>query len=102
MNIELLDDAINIIKENPEHWNQETWHCGTSHCIAGHIYLMIHDFPYDYHEDNLTMEQLIETFPVARKALGITKGEAQDLFSPFNTLDDLISIRNKLASNYNV
>jgi hypothetical protein len=32
---ERLLKTLQLVKENPEHWNQETWHCGTSHCFAG-------------------------------------------------------------------
>jgi uncharacterized protein YjbI with pentapeptide repeats len=35
LHAERLLKTLQLVKENPEHWNQETWHCGTSHCFAG-------------------------------------------------------------------
>lgn len=36
-NVELAYQVLDIIKNNPEHWNQRDWHCDTSHCFAGFV-----------------------------------------------------------------
>jgi hypothetical protein len=45
LNKELLKSTLKLIKENPEHWNQEEWHCGTSHCFAGLVELQVKKLP---------------------------------------------------------
>lgn len=93
--IELLDAAIRVIKEHPEHWNQETWHCGTSHCIAGHIQLIVKGLPYNH---RIGYTPTGSTSQIARDALGISLRDAELLFSSTNTLEDIIDIRNKLEA----
>lgn len=93
--IELLDEAIKIIKEHPEHWNQETWHCGTSHCIAGHVYLITKGLP---HNHVVNYSPVGATPQVAREALGISLKDADLLFASNNTLEDIINIRNQLET----
>lgn len=105
-NIELLDKALKIIEEHPEHWNQSHWHCGTSHCLAGHIYLIIHELPYDCGSinndedcplDDYDDDVLENTYWDAKKALNISTKDADMLFDGENTLDDLKRMRDDLA-----
>lgn len=35
MNIRNFERVLDIIKKDPDNWNQHTWHCGTKHCLAG-------------------------------------------------------------------
>ena len=45
-NVELAYQVLDIIKNNPEHWNQKYWHCGTSHCFAGFVDCTVRDIDW--------------------------------------------------------
>ncbi len=56
VNRELLLEVLEIIRVNPEQWNQEDWHttpeergawshCGTAHCFAGWAKLIFLELP---------------------------------------------------------
>lgn len=95
VNIELLDKALKIIREHPEHWNQRHWHCGTSHCLAGHVQIIVQGFPYDIEEGNVNNHW--DAYYDARDSLAIDKHSADVLFNAHNTLDDLLRYRDILA-----
>lgn len=70
-------DAIIVkIKANPSCWDQSNWHC----CYAGHAQIDSGKTP-----DNKTARR------DARIWLGLTKFEADYLFSKYRTLDQLES-----------
>lgn len=39
-NYKLMRYIIQLIKLNPDHWNQHEWRCGTSFCFAGFVDLI--------------------------------------------------------------
>ena len=88
MNKELLQLTLDTIKQNPQHWDQTQWHCGTTHCFAGIAELLHKQQPID----NCISEEDIDSSDVynyAVEALGLTIYQADSLFSPVNTLEDL-------------
>jgi hypothetical protein len=113
-NIELLQKTLAHIEAHPETWDQELWvnDCGTTACFAGHAvqlagYELISYTDYlsseieftDYVEmDSLPEDitaQLNNDYPrvhvqdVARIVLGLSPGQAANLFRTFNTMPDL-------------
>lgn len=89
INKELLQLTLNMIKANPEHWDQGKWHCGTTHCFAGVAYLLNMDLPLTTDEYDLSEDVILDTKYIAIKILGITYYQANRLFTPDNTLEDL-------------
>ena len=89
INKELLQLTLNTIKANPKHWNQGKWHCGTTHCFAGFAYLLHMGLPLTTDEYDLGEDVILATKTIAVKILGITYYQANILFAPDNTLEDL-------------
>lgn len=95
VNVERLRAEPEFITANPERWDQEVWAmrsgCGTTHCIAG--WTVVHaSITVAFGQDRVWADQtsdgrLIED--VARELLGLTFCEAECLFWPDNTLEDL-------------
>jgi len=99
VNVKLLNDTLDAIKANPEHWQQRYWHCETSHCFAGFAELLSLGLPLDSDEGNLLNNPSTyndkdghwNTRINAVKALGLD-GDYYDtdlLFSAHNSLEDL-------------
>jgi len=105
INFELLAKAVQAIKDNPNHWNQDHWHCGTSHCLAGFIHLIetfkekplsetLRQMLHDLYPDTDLKEPIggsikgkcTEEF--ARERLSITNDQAKWLFSYLRTIRD--------------
>jgi hypothetical protein len=103
VNKELLKSTLKLIEENVEHWSQPAWHCGTSHCFAGFVELQIKGLPLDTpagHEElePEDPESEGETETIAVEALGIEPEQADELFDPGNSLEDLRKIVSHLVS----
>lgn len=93
MNVENYERVLEQIIEHPETWNQWGWHtryyyqCATSHCIGG-------------------WGQVLSGRPAnsdfarrdAREFFDISSPQADYLFSPARTLDELKSFPEDLAS----
>ena len=110
INFDLLGQAVQLIKDNPEHWDQNHWHCGTSHCLAGMIHIL-----RNYRHSGLPLDQLLTqvlhdaddeddgdavfdapgytingrpTAKIAQEALNISDLQAIWLFAKDRTLQD--------------
>lgn len=123
--LDLLDLVLHHITEYPDTWRQDFYRCGSSYCVAGHAavfsgyqwafptysddsYLVARPedaadaFTVDHHVRNgeplpapLT---IVECDDVARRLLGLTFDEADDLFAGGNTLEDLAKLREAIAA----
>jgi len=98
VNVKLLNDTLDAIKANPDHWGQEHWHCGTSHCFAGFTELLSLGLPLDSDEADLldnpsTYNDETSSWSTrtnAIKALKLANSyDAEYLFSAHNSLEDL-------------
>jgi hypothetical protein len=95
-NLDLLDAVMDHIDQHPEEWNQGAWFCGTAACFAGHSVLMngwgvVYDWGMvEKDGERAGVERL------ARRLLGLTDEQADRLFDPGNTLDDLHSMVKQL------
>jgi len=100
VNVKLLNDTLNAIKANPDHWEQSKWHCGTSHCLAGFAELLSLGLPVDSNEDDLRDNLSVynenksrwSTRENAIKALGLNDSLDSDddtLFAAYNTFPEL-------------
>lgn len=97
IDVPLLRKALEHITAHPEGWNQEHWAqktaCGTAFCLAGHVAVMSGHEPlwercgFEWSAAATTDGELI--FDVARRHLGLTLHEAQDLFEGGNYLERL-------------
>lgn len=115
VNKELLQLTLNTIKENPQHWNQQSWHCGTTHCFAGFAELLAKHIPIDTEEQILidkynlgknvldyfsrTSKPSWNTEENAANILGITEEDAQVLFHYSNDLKQLEEYVNYLINH---
>jgi hypothetical protein len=109
MNLEVFDLAMKQIETYPETWRQSCWGyqaaCGTSHCLAGWVVTqaggqMVWRLS-DWDEgddrgylvaDDVVMPGASDSIPVdlaALRLLDISIEDANALFHPHNTLDDL-------------
>ena len=99
VNVKLLNDTLDAIKANPDHWDQEHWHCETSHCFAGFAELLSLGLPLDSDEANLLDNPstyndetcMWTTRANAIKVLGLGDNyyNTDLLFSAYNSLEDL-------------
>lgn len=104
LNVELLDRVMAQIESDPDHWNQafwaqrETYHteCGTAYCCAGWtVKLARPDLRFIWQGlDADTVEDPATGLSggvsdIARRLLGLTVSEADQLFEGDNTLADL-------------
>ena len=99
VNVKLLNDTLDAIKANPEHWDQEHWHCESSHCFAGFAELLSLGLPLDSDEANLLDNPstyndetcMWTTRANAIKVLGLGDNyyNTDLLFSAYNSLEDL-------------
>lgn len=69
--------VLDKIISDPEHWNQRSYHCGTSHCFAGWAQII-----------SGKAINIKTTRQDARIFLGLTKSEADFLFSSHRNLED--------------
>lgn len=88
LNKQLLQLTLDTIKANPQHWDQVYWHCGTTHCFAGFVELLHKQQSLDTYFDEYDVDGG-DVADYAMKALGLTIYQADSLFSPVNTLEDL-------------
>jgi hypothetical protein len=102
----------------PSEWIQEDWltklSCGTACCLAGKIaledggipYTGEEDFPWEHEDDGFGTSEVTfpgSTEPVyvpdhARRALGLSVGQADWLFDSDNDLDDVLDIIHELLA----
>lgn len=98
-NAELAYRVLDHIDADPETWNQEWWftvtECGTAACFAGWACTLSGDRP-DIGKRGLYFSTVFTAHglyaDVAARAcdlLGITAEDADDLFDPRNTREDL-------------
>lgn len=78
MNVLRFQLVIDQITQHPETWDQEVWHCGSTHCVAGWAQVMSGNA-----EDELTASEDARTY------LELARHEAQYVFSPERTLEEL-------------
>lgn len=125
IDVELLRKELEHVTAHPEEWDQTRWivrtSCGTTGCLAGGTALRAGYRPYEVtdvigqltwvyvaHDDPIrdssSVEDLTAPDPrvlsvssVARRLLGITNTQANDLFAPHNTLEDLWIIASELT-----
>ena len=126
INKPLLRSTLELIKANPDHWDQEYWHCKTSHCFAGFVDLQLRKLPLDTDENSIPYKDirvLLEEagfnlkdkgltkaiknldYPedptpgeIAQLALGLSLSQSVSLFNTTNTLEDLEQKVNYLCS----
>lgn len=96
INKELLQEALDLLKANPNHWDQKIWHCGTSHCYAGFVELVVYGLPGSAHYQEVVQKREgkdigVSTRTRATQALGLSDFSAGDLFYKDNTLEMLES-----------
>ena len=103
LNFKLLDKTLAYIKKHPENWDQRDWHCGSVGCFAYWAVRLSHSpvqfVSYDPQENRMLPtknDELDEYYgPVttiqlrARRLLGLSDVEAEELFSSSNELSDL-------------
>ena len=89
VNKELLRQVLQIIKDNPEHWDQEQWHCDTTHCFAGVTEALVRGIPLDSNANEFTWnmdkslsEQLSECLTKEELTQFSLRLEATDLNVP--------------------
>jgi hypothetical protein len=121
MNLEVFDLAMKQIETYPETWRQSCWGyqaaCGTSHCLAGWVVAqaggqMVWWGAPDGDEGDshvaLVAEDVVmpgmgePAIPIdlaALRLLDISVGDANALFHPHNTLDDLRAMGAELREN---
>jgi hypothetical protein len=80
-----LLEIVGRIYQRPETWDQEMYHCGSAHCVAGHA-------QNDMYGRIFTSGIFTSGFAFAdgRIWLDLGRQEAEWLFDPVRTLDDLI------------
>jgi len=93
-NAVLAYETLDYIEANPKEWNQDVWFCGTAACFAGRATLLHGDkrAPGLDAVDVIPTEDQRRRVYVrtrARQLLGINHSDADDLFDPFNGLEDL-------------
>jgi len=123
----LLRETLQLIKDNPQHWDQSSWHCGSSHCFAGFVECKVRGMDFaekitdnylagflsqDANEliqllnlDAGNSDDLLESYCwrsncylIARFALGINGLQADELFHADNTLESLERIVEELCA----
>ena len=92
VNKKLLLATMQLIEDNPEHWNQKKWHCGTSHCFAGFVECHLDGIDFKTEHYTKIGSERTNTRGIARDGLGLTITWAAMLFAYKNTLDDLRSL----------
>jgi hypothetical protein len=92
-NVLLLTRTLRHIEENPAEWRQDTWICGTTACFAGRACLIAQQdgmaevvvegdaAPFVVLPDETTSVE-----EAARKLLGLTRVEADNLFHGYASL----------------
>ena len=93
-NIELLEKTMQFIKDNPEKHDQARW-CGTAQCFAGWATSLEGYTERVYWDRHPSSSYLVvngndvHVEDLARKLLGLTRREADQLFDADNTREDL-------------
>jgi hypothetical protein len=99
-NFELLHRVYNHIEAHPgdwEQWDYATWRpCGAAYCFAGHTVMIEHPFATPVWDEGdigttcVRLGALLHDIPdLAMDALGLTGEEADELFEPRNTLEEI-------------
>lgn len=110
MNVELLDEVIQNIEDNPKSWNQQVWGsktaCGTVCCIAGHAVLLRGAEPFWFptkEDDEMSFAKVKyqggtwHVSDLAAKMLDLNIDQAEELFHYSNSLEDIKMLRKKFA-----
>lgn len=110
INVELLDRVMAHIEAHPETWDQKTFRCESGMCVAGWAAQLGGGLWLTGPEDNFCHHLVAEegdpdgdirewrgtrSVPVwsrAARLLGLDDHEADRLFGPGNTIDDLREI----------
>lgn len=126
VNVELLDETMNHIRNNPQKWRQSAWYawldedgklaqdvvtveveevnsCGSAMCFAGHAALKS-GFPAPPSENwkqwTATIDgKLMDVSDYAKKKLGLNWEQADVLFGGDNTMEDLETMVALLKEN---
>jgi hypothetical protein len=123
VNVELLEDTMKHIEENPQTWSQNNWYvwrtatgdkywgvvttemvetnsCGSAYCFAGHAALSA-GFSAPPKENYAGWfgqnGQYVDEF--ARETLGLTQAQADALFHGDNSMDDLRNMVDAIIEN---
>lgn len=121
-NWSLIEETLRVIIAHPERWEQRHYvdHCGTTYCFAGHaVVLAGYTFIVDEDGDTRSCVPMDESMKqygltpgyseyfgtefvtvdaLAQCLLGLSWGEARDLFRPYCSLDDIIAFLRALYS----
>jgi hypothetical protein len=97
INVDLLRETLQHIKEHREEWDQKQWRCGAAACFAGHAAILAgaewegdSDFGIYVLPPNAKSEgEFLFVGAYAQAVLGLSNAEADDLFWQDNTLADL-------------
>lgn len=92
-NRKILRQALQMVKDNPSHWDQTFWHCGTSHCFGGMIDLILVQLPIWATYEEIVKDNSFSNFnkmEIARfKAMGLSNIQYSAIICSLNSLDDL-------------
>lgn len=107
-NIELLEADIAYLEAHPEEHNQATWidECGTAYCLAGYRALKEaaahgwrrYESAPAFHVSRGDGACIRNARSIAMEAYGLDEVQAEDLFSPLNSIDDLKSMVKDIAN----
>lgn len=104
-NIELLQQTMQYIRDNPEEWDQSYWGCGTTACFAGHA-VRLTGAKLLHYGDSLFADYClpleagnpVDIAEHARRVLELGNEVSQVLFNANNTLEDLEAIVDALIN----
>lgn len=118
-NLELLDRVMAQIEAHPSTWDQEFWakrliddagnECGTAFCCAGWAVKIARpdlEFIWEGRAASRVRDPAAaltdDIEDVARRLLGLTAAEADNLFNEDNTFDDLCYVVEKIKQRAGV
>lgn len=108
-NIPLLRRTLDHIRAHPEEWRQGYWRCGTTMCFAGHAAFLAGG-EWFHPEDPMCSYMVAQPGEVtylrgavrvedrARRVLGLTEGQADELFAGINTLGEIETLIDEICA----
>lgn len=101
-----LDAVLAYIEEHPKEWRQSTWGrrtaCGTAMCVAGHVAALDKaemQWTSTDNEQALIAANGTAIFRYAKESLGLSDGQAEELFDALNSMSTLRALRDALADD---
>lgn len=106
----MLRRVMTHIKDHPETWHQGSWRskteCGTRFCFAGWAVEFAEDACFFAYEDGyvsnymiMYKDDVIEAEIAARKILGISYRDAENLFNAGADIDELEDIVDQICAD---